>query len=80
MKQVFERKVFYSPAGKSILGKTRWGLEYGQSPTVKERKSFQLLFQFHVGCKLQVSIQRQDEKGQYHVLLMADSGHSQVAN
>lgn len=30
------------------------------------------------GCKLQVSIQRQDEKGQYHVLLMADSGRSQI--
>ena len=30
------------------------------------------------GCKLQVSIQKQDEKGRYHVLLLADSGHTQV--
>ena len=31
------------------------------------------------GCKLQVSIQKQDEKGRYHVLLLADSGRAQVA-
>lgn len=30
------------------------------------------------GCKLRVHVQRQDEKGRYHVLLMADSGLSQM--
>lgn len=30
------------------------------------------------GCQLQVSIQNQDEKGRYHVLLFADSGHTRV--
>ena len=37
-----------------------------------------LLFYFNPGCKLQVTIQNQDERGRYHVLLMADSGPSQV--
>ena len=36
------------------------------------------LFYFTPGSKLQVSIQKQDDKGRYHVLLMADSGQARV--
>lgn len=34
---------------------------------------------FLSGCNLQVSIQKQDEKGRYYVLLFADSGHTRVS-
>ena len=38
-----------------------------------------LLLIFLSGCNLQVSIQKQDEKGRYYVLLFADSGHTRVS-
>lgn len=34
---------------------------------------------FLSGCNLQVSIQKQDDKGSYYVLLFADSGHTRVS-
>ena len=45
--------------------------------TIMELINFIIIFLS--GCNLQVSIQKQDEKGRYFVLLFADSGHTQVS-
>ena len=45
--------------------------------TILELINFIIIFLS--GCNLQVSIQKQDEKGRYYVLLFADSGHTRVS-
>ena len=45
--------------------------------TIMELINFIIIFLS--GCNLQVSIQKQDEKGRYYVLLFADSGHTRVS-
>ena len=45
--------------------------------TIMEVINFIIIFLS--GCNLQVSIQKQDEKGRYYVLLFADSGHTRVS-
>ena len=45
--------------------------------TIMELLHFIIIFLS--GCNLQVSIQKQDEKGRYYVLLFADSGHTRVS-
>ena len=45
--------------------------------TIMELINFIIIFLS--GCNLQVSIQKQDDKGRYYVLLFADSGHTRVS-
>lgn len=45
--------------------------------TIMELINFIIIFLS--GCNLQVSIQKQDEKGRYYVLLFADSGNTRVS-
>ena len=45
--------------------------------TIMELINFIIIFLS--GCNLHVSIQKQDEKGRYYVLLFADSGHTRVS-
>ena len=45
--------------------------------TIMELINFIIIFVS--GCNLQVSIQKQDDKGRYYVLLFADSGHTRVS-